>query len=526
MKKNKQTLLLFSILSLFVATACDDTTETIGAGLSGNLDHIDVSVDTFNVTTGTELMGAVQSRSANGSLGRIRDYDTGAIVSSSMTTQLYLLPGDIFPSMSLIRSCKPTSESNLAPASIEDVFADEACLYLYPTNIIGDSLQPLHLNVYELERPLPDGKSYQSDYEVLGSPYLSEPNKKLLRSLTITMADRSFDSTVVNSSGYSTTFRIPLDSLSPSFNFHDGKDYRNSASYNGKKYSDYGTYLMQRYYKSKENNDGSFANYNAFAYKVCPGFYLEIDNGEGAMATMNGAKMNVTYRYHTEDSIITATTSLFATEEVLQTTSVKNDEEKLRQMKEDPYGTYIKTPAGLYTVAELPIIAKDGRPGIYTAHLQDSISCAKMSIKTQSYSGLYGTAYPKPTVLMMIPADSVKVFFDSSTIGDAYKKKVSFAYYDSSTEAYEYKNCAKVISSLYRTYQQGVLSNPNWAAEHPNWNKVALIPVVVVADASGNITAAYHDMSFTTAKLVRGNAENPDKDENISMSIIYTKMTD
>ena len=63
----------------------------------------------------------------------------------------------------------------------------------------------------------------------------------------------------------------------------------------------------------------------------------------------------------------------------------------------------------------------------------------------------------------------------------------------------------------------GTAQNPNWVAEHPNWTKVVLVPVI--SSASG----IEHDMSLTSTRLV-GGPDNPN--DPVQISVVYAKFTE
>ena len=177
--KTPTLLLFFALLLCF--TACDESTDTIGTGLAGNMDNFIIKADTFLVTSETKQTGAVMARSSYANLGCIRDYDTGALIRSSYTTQFYLLPGRFLPDKDSIRSTYPDIKElkDTTNIPIENIVADSAYAYVLPSNIIGDSLQPMHIKVYELTKPIADGKTYLSDFDPIKEGYVdvSKPLK-------------------------------------------------------------------------------------------------------------------------------------------------------------------------------------------------------------------------------------------------------------------------------------------------------------------------------------------------------------
>ena len=54
-------------------TACDDTTDTIGASLTDNMDNLKISTDSFRVSSRSVLADSVLSKNATGYLGRVKD---------------------------------------------------------------------------------------------------------------------------------------------------------------------------------------------------------------------------------------------------------------------------------------------------------------------------------------------------------------------------------------------------------------------------------------------------------------------
>ncbi len=492
------TLLLF-VASLICITSCDETTDDIGSGLAGNMDNFTIKADTFLVHSQTKTLGAIQARSAKANLGCIRDYDTGAVIRGSYTTQFYIPDGDIFPDLDTIRSLDPSYSDLGKPAhiAIDQVIADDTYLYINPEQIVGDSLQPLHLKIYELKKPIPDGKTYMSDFDPVKEGYIDLSNP--LQSMPFTMTDMTLDSATVNSSDYAALFKIPLN-----------KEYTRD----GKTYKNYGTYIMRRYYQSKQDKDGAFNSYNKFIHNVCPGFYIAVDNGEGAMATIAGTGMNISFRFFANDTIPEqrGSTTLYGTDEVLQTTLIETDPNALQQLANDNSCTYLKTPAGLYTEMTIPV------EEIMYSHDRDSLSKAKVTLQCMNSQGYNGKTYSAPQYLLMVPADSVQTFFNEKKLTNG--RTAFLANYSSSTNTYTFDNFAGMIAYMNSLKKAGKAG--------ANWNKVALVPVSVTVNSSSSsssgstISAIYHNMAPSSVKLVGGT--NPL--QQTKMSVVYTRMSE
>lgn len=518
MNRFKFSYILIFVAAFFCTTSCDETTDNIGAGLAGNMDNFIIKADTFLLQSKTQMLGAVQSRSSKANLGCIRDYDTGSVIRGSYTTQFFLLEGPMFPDLDSIRSTAPSFDSfaDTTHVAIDQVIADSANITIYPTHIIGDSLQPMHLSVYELKKPIPDGKTYLSDFDPIKEGYVN--TDKPLKSMTFTMADQTVDSATVNSKDYTTIFRIPLNETYK----RDGVSYNNI-----------GTYIMQRYYQSCRDKDGAFTNSNAFAHKVFPGLYITVDNGEGAMASIAGTAMDISYRCWLNDSTTRAKahTTIFGTDEVLQTTCIETNKDALQMLANDNTCSYIKTPAGLFTEMEIPI------DQIMFGHETDSLSKAKVTLQCMNNQGYDGNSYDAPSYVLMIPTDSVQTFFNEKKLSNG--RTAFLASYESSTHSYTFENFAGMIAHMNNLKKAGKAS--------VNWNKVAIVPVGVnttstssnnsyygglypyygygygsSSSTSTKITAIIPEMSLYSAKLV-GGSNALDK---IKMSVVYTKMSE
>lgn len=69
------------------------------------------------------------------------------------------------------------------------------------------------------------------------------------------------------------------------------------------------------------------------------------------------------------------------------------------------------------------------------------------------------------------------------------------------------------------------LSNEEYAALHPDWNKVMIIPVettYATLSSSSELTKVTYDMSLTSTKLVRGSTDN----NNIVLKVIYSNFSE
>ena len=59
-----------------------------------------------------------------------------------------------------------------------------------------------------------------------------------------------------------------------------------------------------------------------------------------------------------------------------------------------------------------------------------------------------------------------------------------------------------------------------WTKRNPDWNKCCLVPVETTVDPSTEtVTSVSHELSLTSAKLVKGTKDNP-----IKIQVYYTRV--
>src|SRR3712207_8335916 len=99
MKANILASLFFATLTL---AACDESTDQIGISLVDNADLLEVTTDSFNVSSKSVLADAVLGKIGIGYLGRIKDPETKDLISSSFMSQVATIENYSFPQKTLI----------------------------------------------------------------------------------------------------------------------------------------------------------------------------------------------------------------------------------------------------------------------------------------------------------------------------------------------------------------------------------------------------------------------------------------
>ena len=333
-------------VSMALITSCDDTTDTIGGSLIPDNDKLVVSTDSFDVSSKTIPAGNVIPRTSTGYLGKMTDAETNTQVTANFMTQFHVLDNYQMT----------VADSITSRDASKNIIADSCEIRLFYKGSYGDSLAQMKLTAYELNKPVEEGITYRSNFDPIANNYV-RTNGGIAVNRSYTLTDLTEPDSVRKTSNYVKNINIKLNDQ------YTDKD--------GVVYNNFGTYLMRKY----QSNPTAFRNSYHFLHEICPGFYFKITDGEGSMAKIEQAQINIYYRAKKGTSEKETFTKLVGTEEVLQLTNFSNDQAKLQDLIKETGHTYLKTPAGLFTQLTLPIT------DILAGHENDTINSAKIEVK-------------------------------------------------------------------------------------------------------------------------------------------------
>lgn len=480
-------------VTMLTISSCDEDTVGIGKTLTSNVDLFTIETDTFDVTTQSIAIDAVLSHSNYTYLGRIKDPETSAYITADYMTQFAILENakdSIFYPKEYIVSLDENNE----------VIADSCVITLLLNKFVGDSLAAMKMTMYELDRPVEEGKNYYTNFDPEAEGYIRTNGLK--QNIVYSITDMQDNDSTRKANSSELSVRILLD-----------KPYKDK---NNKEYNNFGTYILRTYYEHPEY----FKNSYSFNKNVFPGFYFKTTDGVGVMSEIMATRIGVYYKHVNKDDkdvVYVDNTFFYSTEEVLQTTHITNDETRISEMASETDCTYLKTPAGIYTEVTLPI------DDIKLNHETDTLSSAKVIFhKMNDKTDLAEKLLQDPTTLLMVPKDSLSGFFEKHQIPDNVTSYL--ATLNSSYNSYTFNNISTLINVLYNGKKSG---GANYTTEHPNWNKVVLIPVQTSTatstsynSTSSSISAVNNEMSITSSRLV-GGPNNPR--DPIKISVIYNK---
>lgn len=468
----------------FTVAAC--TEDTGEMGVYDNADAISTSTATFSCSTSSVALGAVRSSSDKCYIGQITDPETGAILKADFVAQFNTYEGALLPPSDRI-VCDEDGNYQ----------CDSVNIRLFFQEYYGDGLTPFKLNVYELsmqeDRMLREDSIYFTDVEL--SSYIATPEELATRkglpcdvswplTKVFTPIDHTENDSTINSSTHYSNVNIVLP-------------------------PEYGRRILNLY----RSNPEYFTTSYRFIRNVCPGFYFNVTDGNGAMMYVDVSSLDIYYQYHNTDTTTQQGVCRFsATAEVIQATRFEgggNDE-----LLADESCTYLKSPAGIGTAMRLPV------DEIFKGHENDSLALASINLTCYNATGSTQYALSPCSTVAMVERSEMSRFFEKGYVRNA--RAYAVAALSSSTNLYSFSNIGRLVSYLYEKKRTGAetLCNGDTAAYarlHPEWNEVVLMPVTVTTNSSSQVVSITNDMSITSTRLV-GGRNNP-----ISMQVVYCR---
>lgn len=491
---------IFFIITTFLITlvSCDDTTDTLGSSLIDINDTIHIETKEFNVASRSVRATNLVSRSTTGYLGKIKDPETGLYIQGNYMTQFRPLMLGQFEELDSI----VFEDYNPSLPRWSQVKCDSCAIMLYMPTWYGDSLEQMKLTAHEMRIPYEEGVAYPSNFNPIDEGYIRTDNGSIHKQLSYTTSNRVYSLADRTSTEYSNNIVVTIN-----------EPY---TDIEGNTYNNYGTYIMRKYFNPATSK--YFEQQYQFNHNICPGFYFETSGGLGNMATIDYAGLLVYYSFMDNDTLFHTAAIFGATEEVLQKTYISQETNKMEELVEDNSCTYLKTPAGIFTELTLPVDEVMSKE-----HSKDTLSTARLFISRINNSNLSDYSLPVPKTLLLVQKDSADVFFAKQKLVDYRNTHLSS--YSKTYNGYTFGNISYLISQMYQERAMSGLSNEEYAALHPDWNKVMIIPVettYATLSSSSELTKVTYDMSLTSTKLVRGSTDN----NNIVLKVIYSNFSE
>lgn len=476
-----------------MTVSCTEDTAAIGADIIPWEDNVSASEATYSVTSRSVRVDSVLANTNECYLGSIIDPETRARTTCDFLAQFHVMESYLFP-----------SKEKMLVDEQGRVKADSCDIRIYFDEFYGDSLASMKLLAQELDtnRVMEENRVYYTDIDPMD--YVSTTSE-LRNAVTYSVYDQTKPNGGASSTYYrSITVRLPAS---------------------------YGDYILNSYYDHPE----FFKNSYQFIHHVCPGFYFQTSGGVGSMVKVYVSALNVYFRYHARntagnDTIVDGMQRMAATEEVIQNVRIENNIPQ-DMLNPDMEYSYVKSPTGIFTELTLPIDEI-----VAGEHYTDSINSAQISLRRYNDSRPSPYNLDVPENILMVRADETFSFFEEERLSNSLDSYL--ATYNSTYGAYVFSNIAALVTQMKneRDREAGVLVTDTeaqrmakyrqWEAEHPNWNKVMLIPVKTEYSTSVNVyglttktlLSVKNDFSLSSVKLEGGSA-------GIDISVIYSKFS-
>ena len=556
--KNQDTTIMkakYALIALLAITfwGCDDNTAGLGLGMfPGSDQDINGQLKTYPVTTSSVPAGRIYAKTNIGYVGKFTDSQFGTYQAGFLST-LNCPEGLTFPG--LYNNTAFGNNNKITNTMVEKASDDITLihknddntgevignihtveLYLWYNNYFGDSLTACRLSVYELEKELEKAENKDYYYTDINPDEFYKEND-ILGSKAYTAVDLSVKDSIRNLSTYVPSVHLTFE--------------KNIAERVG------GNILR----KFREAQEQGIKFDNEEFFKAFKGIYVKSNFGDGTVLYVDQVQMNVVYKCYAIDSIkgtphlthdgkdstYYAYRVFNSTREVIQANQLDNDSKIDELIKNDKSCTYLKTPAGIFTEAVLPISK------INEELSGDTLNAVKLTFSNynqSSNSSNFGMS--APANVMLIREKEKDRFFAKNLLNDGVSSFLTS--HSTSTNQYTFNNITGLINACvndrkaaerdinekgkveYTVYdtEKGIdepksTNDSTIWEEDTKWDKVVLIPVLVTYDSSNNnnyygtssnIIGIQHDLRPGYVKLKGG-----EEGGALNLEVVYTSFT-
>lgn len=401
----KQILKLMKFKSLYKAVAvaflalliisCNDTLDQVGLTIQPGQDKLSVGVDTIQLQARTVKVDSMYARTKYPVLGEYTDPVFGSI-KSEYIAEFYLPTGTEFKPGAVIDSVKAI---------------------LSYTTMMGDSIAPMGLSVYEVSKSLRGTNDYThidpTEYSNMTSP-IGEQSFTGSNSTYITQSYTTQDYNTITYKEYQIKVDLPKT---------------------------IGEKFLTEFQKT---GHGKLSDTDSFR-EFFPGLYFTTTFGKSTIIRVDQTSLYVYYHYldvkgssQKQDTIRNTTFRLNNTVEVRQIKHIRSDDEDI--LVDNPTQTYVKSPAGVNTEIVFPI-----------SQLHESLQSKALNLVNFTVYALPEVAEDvkvkinPPDYLLLINKDSLDGFFEKRKLRDNITSFLSEPF-DKTTYSYKFNNISTLIN--------------------------------------------------------------------------------
>ncbi len=415
----------FAVCLSWVFSCTDDFSE-IGTSVLPEGDKLYLSRDTFDVSSTTVSVDRVYCFTISEWLGSFSDPNFGSIKCDFMA-QLY-----------------PASEMEFGGEKNIGDKLDSTVLRMRFATFMGDSLTPMQLSVYALNKQLPD-----IPYTDINPEEYYNPSDLLGRKF-YTASDISVEDSIKSEDTYARTITLTLPQ----------------------------EFTEKLYRKFKEDPD-LFKSKNKFN-EFFPGIYVKNTYGNGVALDIRETSVRFYYKTLEDDTVVTKQYKdyLAVTPEVVNANHmiVTNPPYMATATNTDTDTTYVKTPAAFNTEITFPtqeIINKLKQDGL------DNVTLNSLRFTVPVYTPEANDfSIAPPQYLLFIRSKDVQSFFAKRHMCDY--TNTFYATYNATKHEYDFGNLNKFITNI-------ISLNPDTTVVD---EKISLIPI-----SFNYITESYQTVS-------------------------------
>lgn len=460
--------MLASVLCILLSVcSCEDQLSDIGTSIMPENDQIYVKVDTLQCAVASGYRDSIYVRTGYPLLGNITDPEFGS-VKAGYLAQFYASTAITLNEVSndsttfdILRTSAP-HDLGLDPKGIYTSHfdslinneLDSLTLRIYYNTYYGDSLTPMKLSIFALDRDARLEKEPESSFysNCDFSKYYDDYN--LLGSKAYTAANRVMSDSIRGLSDYLPYIEVRLsDDLKNKF-------YRNIVA---------SAIARDSEGKKAYNYDDIFADIETMRQNFLSGVAIQPTFGDGSIIKVYNTAIWFYYTsYHryspdgtllrnatdTGDSAyVTSHVQLMAvTPDVVQMSSLDLNDIKKDERMADAKNTYITSPQGYYTTIDLPV-GHAIRQVMDDPQRSDSayfINGANFSLMCEKPQGVLLSSTP-PSRVLMIEESRMNQFFEESRVPDEQIASVGSYVADSVSNYiyyYSFGNLKSLITGL------------------------------------------------------------------------------
>lgn len=480
---------LWLVLITLVFFGCDDNTSGLGLGMLPDEDDITVGSEKFEVKTQSAKFenGRVYAKTDIGYVGRFTDNEYGfGYYEGSYLTELNCVDGLTFPKP--YDEVDNRSQVNMISADLDkSIISVDVVLTYY--DFFGDSITPMQVSVYQLNKNLE--KYYYTDTPT--EEYYSKAD--LLGKKTFSAADLSDSLRFKND--YVPSVRIPIP-------------------------KEIGKEIIERNWEHPEDFENSETFRNFFK-----GLYVTSEIGSGTVLYVKYTQLEIQYngfnldslgnvlKKHNSDldSMYVGSRSFASTMEVFQSNRIDIGEEIDVKVEETEH-TYLKSPAGIYTKAVLPI-----NEFVEKLDLEkDTINAVKLVFDAYHHDKTNEYSMSAPESVLLIREKEADAFFVENKLPNSTTSYVTSI----SNNQYTFTNITRLVTTYIKEMEDA--KKENASLDEEQWlkdNPIVIIPVhveVTKTTSGSTINNVRHDMKPTYVKL-KGGSDGPALD----LQVIYSK---